>query len=160
MMCDIQQHPFWSLINSGVRSIAASIPVAASLGQAWNEHETYRMGERIQELFENVKSEMKDINQRLDIHEDLIAECRDQFPSLLEMTIDKVRREFSEEKRRLYAHLLARLVLDGNARTYDEKTTLIESLDALTELDLQVLRVFQDNPQMAAINFHLPSQDS
>lgn len=154
-MCDTTPHPFRSLIESGVRSIAASIPIAASLGQAWNEYETHLMGKRIQELFDNVKSVMRDLHQRLDIHEDLIAKCRDQFPSLLEMTIDKVRREFSDEKRRLYAHLLARLVLDGGARSYDEKVTLIESLDALTELDLMVLELFKGNPEVTVKNLDL-----
>jgi hypothetical protein len=149
MTSDITPHPFRAMIEGAARSIAASIPGVASLGQAWSEHETHRMGERIDELGRNVADELRVINERFDIQEDLIAKCFDQFPSLLEITIEKVRREFSDEKRKRYAHLLARLIVDGNVRTYDEKIILIESLETLTELDINVLKLLEGHSGVA-----------
>ena len=140
-MCDIVPGRFSSIIKGGLRSIAASFPVLASFGQAWNEYETGRTGERIQELFDNMQREFDGLSQRLDIDEDLIAQSLDQFPALLERTIDAVRREAREQKRQYFARLLIRVAADSQ-RSFDAKMTLIESLESLCPLDLDVLRLF------------------
>jgi hypothetical protein len=36
-----------AIVPAGLRSIAASIPVLASLGQAWSEYDNFRTGSRI-----------------------------------------------------------------------------------------------------------------
>jgi len=154
-VCDIAQHRLPSAVKGLLRSVAASFPVLSSLGQAWNDYEQYRIGQRIDELGENLRASLQDLHARLDVHEDRIAKAADQFPSLLEITIEKVRREFSEEKRRLYAHLLARLVVEGDTRTYDEKLNLIEGLDAINELDLRVLQLFTTTPEIAVGDINL-----
>jgi len=154
-VCDITQHRLPAAVKGLLRSVAASFPWFASLGQAWNEYEQYRVGQRIDELGENLRASLQDLHARLDVHEDRIAKAADQFPSLLEITIEKVRREFSDEKRRLYAHLLARLVVEGDTRTYDEKLNLIEGLDALNELDVKVLQLFKSTPEIAVRDLNL-----
>lgn len=67
----------------------------------------------------------------------------EDFPELLEVAIERVRREFDEAKRARYAQLLAQLVIGSEARTHDEKIALLESLDTLSEADLQVLFLFK-----------------
>ena len=65
------------------------------------------------------------------------------FPELLEMTIEAVRKEFEESKRAKYARILARVVAYGTERSHDDKVAMIDSLDTLTEADLCVLRLFK-----------------
>jgi len=52
---DILPHPYSALVKGWIRSIAASFPVLASLGQAWSEYETHRTTRRFQELFDNMR---------------------------------------------------------------------------------------------------------
>lgn len=139
---EVAPHPYSAIINAGLRSIAASIPVAASLGQVWSEYETHRTTKRIRELFENLKAELKALVHEVDEHGDALKKCQD-FAELLEITIDKVRREYGESKRATYARILARLAVEGDQRTHFEKVALLESLDLLTEIDIRILSLFQ-----------------
>ena len=127
--------------------MAASFSGFASLGQAWNEYETSRTGNRIQELFENVQHELGRIKDTLKIHEDLIARCFD-FPEILELTIDKVRREFSEEKRKLYAVLLTRLTLKGDTMPSDDKTAVLHEFESISPIDVRALRLFANRGEV------------
>jgi hypothetical protein len=130
-----------AIIKGGLRSIAASFPGLASLGQAWNEYDGYRTKERIEELFGNLLDEFTAAEQRWGIQIDSLAARMDEFPPLLELTIDAVRTEIRREKRKKHAELLCHLVLD-DGRVFDEKITLIEHLEALSLLDIDVLKLF------------------
>ncbi len=134
-----------AIVKAGLRSIAASIPGLASLGQAWNEYDSYKTGERISELFDDVQEELNSLRDKQQIHEDLINASRDEIPSLIEITVERVRKEFSREKRRLYAQLLSRLVNNGNTVPYDEKASLLHEFDVLTVEDVRVLSLFPRN---------------
>jgi hypothetical protein len=149
-MGDIVSHPLWAAIKGGVRSLATEFPVLSSLAQAWSEHEAYQTGTRIQELFENLRADIGRINERFVIHEDMIAQTRDEIESLLEVTVEKVRREFSQDKRRLYARTFANLVFRDTKRRYDDKLSILHDLDTLTTKDLQVLRLFQNKTEETA----------
>lgn len=132
----------WSVnIKSGLRSLAASFPVAASFGQAWSEYEGRRTAERIAELFDDVQKELAAQRGRLEAQEVSLEPVKD-FPELLEITVEKVRREYTRAKREAYARLLTRLAVGDNERNHDEKVAVLESLDSLTEFDLNVLRLF------------------
>ncbi len=131
-----------AIVRGGLRSIAASIPGAATLGQAWNEYEAHRTTERIQELLDNLREELEVLVRTVSGHGDALEQCQD-FPELLEITIDKVRKEFGESKRAAYARVLARFLVRGNAHTHEDKVALLESMDSLSETDLQVFLLFQ-----------------
>jgi len=146
--CEIVAQPLSAIVKGGLRSIAASFPVFASLGQAWNEYETHRTSSRIQELLDNLKAELGRLGQTIDAHTDALRQCED-FPELLEITFEKVRKEFGEPKRATYARVLGRLIVDGNQCGHDEKVALIDSLDALSELDLHLLRLFKGKEETA-----------
>lgn len=134
-------NPVYAIVAGGLRSIAASVPVCASLGQAWSEYDNRRTTERIEELLTNMRSELEALQQTMAARMDGVKDCRD-FPELLEMTIEAVRKEFDEAKRVQYARILARVVADGTERSHDEKVAMIDSLDTLTEADLCALRLF------------------
>lgn len=139
---EIVPRPLSALVRVGLRSLAASFPGAASLGQAWNEYETHRTNRRIQELFENLKAKLETLALTVSDHGDALEQCQD-FPELLEITIDKVRKEYEESKRATYARVLARLIVDGDQRAHDDKVAVLESLDLLSEADLRALLLFQ-----------------
>lgn len=140
--CDIVPHPWSEIIAGGLRSIAASFPVYASLGQVWSEYETHRTLGRIQELLDKLKAELGTQAGRLSDHLDVPEQCED-FPELLEIAIDKVRKEFVPSKRATYARVLANFVAGGNALEHDDRVALLESLDFLSETDLECLLLFK-----------------
>lgn len=139
---DIVPHPYSALVKGGIRSIAASIPGLASLGQSWTEYETHRTTRRIQELLDNLRAELEKLQGTVTAHTDALDRHED-FPELLEIAIEKVRREFDEGKRSQYARVLARFLVDGNERSHDEKVAVLESMDLLSETDLRVFSLFQ-----------------
>ena len=124
------------------RSLAAAVPICSSLGQLWAEYDGYRTSARIQELFDNLHREMGELLRAVG-ERSCKVDCSD-FPELLELTIDAVRKEFDEAKRVKYARVLTRLVAGANGHSHDEKVSMIDSLDTLTETDLRVLSLFRD----------------
>lgn len=160
-MCEINPSKTAAIIKGGLRSIAASFPGAASFGQAWNEYETHRTGERIQELMDNLRLELADLREKNTLNEEAINQTAEEIPSLIEIAVEKVRREFREEKRRMYATLLSRLANAGNAIAYDEKAAILHEFDALSEADIRVLNAFPETrgvhpSQLPLRQFHLP----
>ncbi len=135
-------HPVYAIVASSLRSLAASIPLCASLGQAWSEYENHRTAQRIQELFANFRAELEGLQHAAAAQTDHMKAGQDSA-ELLEMTIERVRKEFDEAKRAKYARLLARLLTDGDAHPHGDKVAMIDSLDTLSETDLRVLRLFK-----------------
>ncbi len=140
--CEIVAQPISAIVKGGLRSIAASFPGFASLGQAWNEYETHRTSSRIQELLNNLKAELERMGLSVAEDSEAVRRCH-VFPELLEIAIEKVRREYGESKRATYARVLARFLVGGNERGHEEKVALLESLDSLSERDLEVLLLFR-----------------
>jgi hypothetical protein len=138
-----------NIVGSGLRTIAASFPGFASLGQAWSEYENYKTGERITELMNNLKIKLDLLKDRVNNIEDVCKHIRDQFPSLLEVTIEKVRKEFSKQKREIYADVLANLSFQQYEYPYEDKVAVIYSLDALNPADIEVLKLFRQQDQSA-----------
>ena len=132
----------YHIIKSGLRSISASVPVASSIAQAWSEYENHLQFNRLEELFENLKEELIRLSER-------ISEVRDsesfseEIPTLIERTVEKVRRESSKQKRGNFAKLLANEIVAGNELNYDEKIDFIDVLDSLTDYDVIVLSLFE-----------------
>ena len=153
------------IIKAGLRSIAASIPVAASLAQAWNEYEAHIQSARIEEFFSILKAEIEGIKERIEKEQEFIRQSG-EIPSLIERTIDKLRKENSRKKRERFAHLLANSIAAGPRLGYDDKLTFVETLDTLTDQDISVLSVFEPDqkPDVRAIEnsdalAHFPSEE-
>lgn len=144
-----QQSTLSIIVSGGLRSIAASVPGLASIGQAWNEYENYRTGERITELMDNLKNKLKSLQDRIENIEDIYQKTSDQFFSLLEVTVEKVSKEFSKQKREIYADVLTNLSFQQHEYPYEDKVAVIHSLDALNPADLEVLKLFRGKDQSA-----------
>jgi hypothetical protein len=134
----------WTVTKGLVKSFAASFPVAASLGQACNEWEAYKVGERLKELQDNIVAELGRLRQKMHDIESCLQESADEFPALLEVTIEKVRRETQQEKRLLFARLMCGALAAGAAIPSEEKIALIQELETLTARDLSLVALFRD----------------
>jgi hypothetical protein len=122
------------IVSAGLRSVAASFPVFASVGQAWTEFETHRKFDRMEQFFKDLKLEMEALAQT-------VNKMREDTPELLERTLDLVQREASEQKRRAFAAVFLRCA--KSTKSLDEQRTIIETLDVLSEEDIRLLREFQ-----------------
>jgi hypothetical protein len=153
------------IVSGGLRSIAASFPGFASLAQSWSEYENYRAEERITELMNNLENKFESLKDRVNNIEYVCQQIRDQFPSLLEVTIEKVRKEFSQQKREIYADVLVGLLFRQYECPYEDKVAVIHSLDALNPADLEALKLFRGKEQSAVkeLNWqslNLPGDDN
>ena len=134
-------------IKFGLKTIAASFPVAASFAQAWSEYESRVQLERIQRFFEEFRLELEAIKDRVEKAENYIKKSG-EVPSQIEKTVDKIRKEVSVRKRKIYAHLLSNLVTTSGTLTYDDKITFIDNLETLTDQDLTILSLFESDQQI------------
>ncbi len=141
-----------AVISAGIRSLAASFPVCATLGQAWSEYEAHRTGRRIEELFQNLHLELEEVRSALEERGE--CSCND-FPELLEITIERVKKEFEGSKREAYARVLSRLIVDTDQRAFGSRIALIESLDTLSECDLRVLQLFEKTESASIGELHI-----
>jgi hypothetical protein len=124
------------LVAAGIRSIAASLPVAASFAQAWNEYRGVQFEARVRGWFEHLAAELSELGCQ--VHS-LPADA----PVILERTIEKVARETFQGKLRSYARFYARYLAEPTPPPIDLCIDIIESLDALTEQDLLALSMFR-----------------
>lgn len=136
-----------AMIKGSLRSIAASVPVAASLSQAWNEFEAREKDRRIESFFVEINSVVEKCNERLRAVEEFIKTSQ-EFPALLEKTVEKVQSEPSADKRRIHAVTLVNCIGTGTTRSYGDKLTVIETLDFLTDEDIHVLNRFRDSTKI------------
>jgi hypothetical protein len=140
--------PLRAGIAATFRTAAELHPVLALLGQAWSEYESYKTGKRIEELINNLAQELEEWKQKVNTSADAVQPPAD-FAELFEHTVEKVRKEFDEAMRAKYARLLARIIADGDRHKHAENVQLIESLDALSELDLRILALFKGKEESA-----------
>jgi len=132
-----------ALINGGLRSIAASFPVFENIAQAWSEYESYQRDQRVEEFFHNMKEQLACVEEKLETAQSHHGDtCT--LSALVERTIEKIQKEPSLSKRRIFAIALLRGLTSENCQSFDDKLTVIETLDDVTESDLKNLALFSD----------------
>ncbi len=136
-----------SLIKIGLKSVAASFPVASSIAQAWSDYESKIQSQRIEEFFNNFRSELEAMSDRIEAVKEYIIDS-EEIPSLIERSIDKIRREASDSKRARFARLLATNIAAAGELNCDDKISFIEALDTLTEQDILVFSIFKPNQRI------------
>ncbi|MDH3353252.1 MAG: hypothetical protein OEL87_02290 [Nanoarchaeota archaeon] len=128
------------LIKSGIRSVSASFPFMASVSQAWCEYESHIQQERVNAFFLDFASRLDKVENHL--KEIKNSEQNKELVSLLERTIDSVRKETTEYKRSIFSLLLANCVVEYDALEIETKLELVDLLDRLSLTDIQLLRQF------------------
>lgn len=130
------------LVKIGLKSIAASFPGFATIAQAWNEAETERRNTRIDRFFIRLRQDMLRVEERI-IAIEKNLKLRPDIALLMERTVEKIKREASEEKIARYSLLLANTIAGEASVTYDAGVNFIEVLDILTDHDIEVLGNFK-----------------
>lgn len=131
------------LIKGGIRSIAASIPFAASLAQAWSEYEGHLRSERSDRFFREFREELERQEERIRAVETYTIQSG-EFADLLERAVASAQRTNSEEKIKRLAQALVSSISAGSTIHYEEKISLLDALDSLTEEDIRILSQFAD----------------
>ena len=127
------------IVERGLRTVVAGVPVVGGfLAQAWSEYESHVQSERLDEFFEEFAKQCKQLEARI-LKSRNTPKLVVNSPPSSSRVIYKVERETSKEKRRMYAEALAKSVAAGGQISFDEKLTSLDTLDALTETDIQVL---------------------
>jgi hypothetical protein len=130
------------LIKAGLRTLAASVPGAASLVQMWNEYETIRQSERVGLFFEQFRSELERAGGRIEALQARQDQSYEQLPEIIEMAILYARRTASHAKARALARAAVQAITSDDAEKIDDCYAELEALDTLTERDIGVLRYF------------------
>lgn len=144
------------------RSLASTTPFTSWMGQAWNEYNTNIKFDRVDEMLCNIEKRVKSIENKMG-SKIIIALEQSEFCDLLENTIEKVQKERSSKKRELFAQLLTTFMCFDKNLAYDDRTNFIDTLDFLTEQDINIFSLFRPKQILRAneivdIKTVLPSQ--
>ncbi len=130
------------IVKRGLRTVIAAVPtVGGFFAQAWSEYEGYVQSKRLDEFFDELAKQCKQLQERIQKMEEYIKGSS-EIPTLMERIIYNVERETSQGKRRMYAEALAKSAAVGPEISFDQKLTSIDTLDVLTETDIKVLGYF------------------
>ena len=130
-----------SAITAAMRTGVAAIPGCGWIAQAWSEVVSRKQGERIEEFFAYFQDRIFALRDKVEGVEDYVKSSG-EIPVLIERVVLKLQREASSEKRRRFADLLLNEITDTPPSGYDDKLSLIEALDTLTDSDLRILSGF------------------
>ena len=125
-------------IGIALRSISASVPIAASWAQVWNEYNSTQQNRKLELFFQELEDLAK--NQSIEIRNAMTATFNDEFPHLIEKTAEHVKKSLDEKKIHDNAVILVNALKAGSSMTVDRKLYAIETLNILTSDDIEVLR--------------------
>lgn len=128
-------------ITAGIRIIVAAIPGCGWMAQAWSEYENRVQSERTEEFFQLVRDSFFTLRDQFNGLESYVK-ASGELPALMERVVLKVQREASQAKRKRFVSLIVNEVLDTPPSGYDDKLSMIECLDTLTDSDLEILSHF------------------
>jgi hypothetical protein len=137
----MKRDDIYSIIGVSLRSIASSIPVAASIANAWSEVEGKIRDRRINEYFDTLRLKLNQLEKEIEKVQNLLEP--EEVAELIEKTISKILITTSEYKRTLFANIFVNSLIQWKNISHDTKISIIESLDLLTNQDLQILRHFK-----------------
>jgi hypothetical protein len=123
------------IIESGLISVAASFPVAASLATGWAEYKNHRQAERINDLLNLFGQRLQEMAGQVD--KDYLK--TDEAKNLVEQTINKGKDELRAEKRKMLVEFLANSTTTKNAAD-QEKEMVLDTIDRVSPSQIQILK--------------------
>lgn len=124
-----------------IRSVATTWPAFTPYVNAWNEHEAEETNRRLNLFRDAFIFEAQQNARRFEQAENDVNSMRQQM-QVFERAVEAARREPSETKLRALARAAANAMAAGETIPQDDKLTLLEALDTLTETDLTTLGKF------------------
>lgn len=126
-----------------ISSLAQLNPITSAMAEVYNQQMEERRWRYIEEFFQEVKrimenheGRLRDLENEIDPYENI---------QLLHITIDNVKLEHRETKRKEYAELFVNSILLGNQINFDEKRMFIQLFSELLEADITLLGKFFEN---------------
>lgn len=129
-----------SIIESSFLSIAASIPVAASLASGWSEYKNHLQKKHILEILTFFSEKLKEIESEIDKR---YIES-DEFKSLVIQVSIMGKDELIESKRKYLSFFLANACKIENVDDLI-KNSVLETLRKLNELEIRLMNFLSNN---------------
>lgn len=137
-----------AMIKGGCRTLLAIVPsVGGAIATAWNEYDTYKQNQRIEEFFERFGKRLKELEEQHGDLKDKVAQLPDA-PELLDKIVDLVKREPSERKRMHYVVAFGSFVSAPTETSPDNRQSILESVNNLTDQDIGFLTMFRQSPKL------------
>ncbi len=130
------------LIGAGLRSVANSFPVFATLAQGWSEYENHLFKTRVEEFFTEVQVRLESLEAMDTARLERIVSVEAQS-ALLEEAIAAASREPDRNKRRSFSDYYVAGITGEISKDSDVLRSLLQTLEALTPTDLRVLKHFR-----------------
>jgi hypothetical protein len=133
---------------STVGPLLAAIPViGGSIATRWSDWRSDRRFARIEEAVDELQRLLSLPTRRIDVD----ALSNDDM-QILEAALERVQTAHTEEKRKLFAHLVASCWTDAHDRPFDEKMIFVNALSEFNEYHLRTLAILRDANGAVAFN--------
>lgn len=133
-------------IKSCVRTIAQSNPITATISKAWEEWETKKSTERMEELIANLLERMVALENK-DPSKLKSGIESDEFPVLVEHVARKVKSVLDQEKRKILSQATYNAVFEDAENSTDFKICILDYLSELTRPDVLILKELLSRPR-------------
>jgi len=136
--------------DPGLRAAVESIPgIGAALGALLSGDRRALLEERLRLFFEDLRSEVENILRKTGLNEQVIQS--QGYAHLMLLAMEAAVRSRSDEKRRLYARLLARRASLDLPSDEERAEEVMQSLAELTMTEFSVLKAIAENPNVLGI---------
>jgi len=125
-------------ITGGLRSVASSIPIVASLGTAWSEYDNFKQSERVDEFITSVGERLNTVEGEIvSLHE-----SANQVPDIaetMERCVEAAIREVDANKRKVFSNFYCYFLERPDSTTPEERLNIVYQLEQLTINDINLL---------------------
>jgi len=122
--------------------------IGGSLSALWNQWDTDRRFNRVEETLAELTKLLASGQYSL-VAESLL----DDDMQILETVLQRAQMAHTEEKRRLFARLIATCWTDAHDRPFDERMLFVNALSAFTENHIKALSILDDAGVNGAVSY-------
>ena len=135
-----------------LRAAMSAIPVLAPLAAWWSEFNSTNNTKRLQVLIDTLNALVSCHSRELDTIKTDTSKYEERI-AILEATLDKVVKEWQQEKIKKYAQLLIQNLISNDS--IHLKMSILECFSELTIEDLNILEPLLESPSVQVKEFHM-----
>lgn len=136
-----------------LRSAMSAVPFFAPLATWWNEYNSTKNQQRVQLFIDSFNAIASCHSKELDTLKEDVSRNAERV-AILEVTLDKVVKEWQEEKIKLHAQLAVQNLISDTP--IQVKMSILERFSELTVDDLNILATLTQSPSVQVMDFHIP----
>lgn len=147
-----------SKVEMGVNAILQLVPIAGpSISSVWTSYRQEKKNLRFEKFMREV---LHDLGSLAECRKDLSGEEAEELGRLIELTLEKVESQSSDERLGLLRQFLESSISEPPLDEFDEKKVFLEELSSLSDMEIRVLVYLYQNPDPIQIkSLNLPSVD-